>query len=150
MNWDWNFFVLLNGWAGHSALLDAVGIFLAEDAFLLFGALLIALWVWPGSIDLRHTRQRYVINGVLALGGALLTAHFLGVFFYRARPFVDRAVTQLIAHPTRSLTHLWYTALNSGRAREGEGKHEPSFLGDRGYRRHRESDHAAVGGARSV
>jgi undecaprenyl-diphosphatase len=99
MNWGWNLFVLLNGWAGHSALLDAVSIFLAEDAFLLFGALLIALWVWPGSIDLRHTRQRNVINSVLALGGALLTAHFLGVFFYRARPFVDQAVTQLIAHP---------------------------------------------------
>jgi undecaprenyl-diphosphatase len=36
----------------------------------------------------------------LALGGALLTAHFLGVFFYyRARPFVDHTVTLLIAHP---------------------------------------------------
>lgn len=99
MNWDWNLFVLLNGWAGHSRLLDATSVFLAEDAFLLFGVLLIALWVWPGALDVRRTRQRYVINAILALSGALLTAHFLGVFFYRARPFVDHVVMQLIAHP---------------------------------------------------
>lgn len=96
---DWNLTAALNAWAGRSTLLDASAIFLAEDALVLFGILLIALWVWPGSIDQRRTRQRYVLNAALALGGALLTAYFLGVFFYRARPFVDHAVTLLIAHP---------------------------------------------------
>jgi len=96
---DWNLTAALNAWAGRSSLLDASAIFLAEDALVLFGLLLIALWVWPGSLHQRRTRQRYILNAVLALTGALLTAHFLGVFFYRARPFVDHAVTLLIAHP---------------------------------------------------
>jgi undecaprenyl-diphosphatase len=99
MNLDWMLFAALNARAGRSAVLDAIGIGLAEDALALFGVLLVALWVWPGTIDQRRTRQRYVLNAALALGGALLTAHFLGVFFYRARPFVDHAVTLLIAHP---------------------------------------------------
>lgn len=99
MNFDWTLFSALNAWAGHSAVLDTLGIFLAEDALVLFGLLLAAMWVWPGSIDQRRARQRHVLNAALAACGALLTAYFLGVFFYRARPFVDHAVTLLIAHP---------------------------------------------------
>lgn len=99
MNLDWMLFAALNAWAGRSAVLDTIAIALAEDALVLFGLLLIGLWIWPGAIDQRRNRQRYVVNAALALGGALLTAHFLGVFFYRARPFVDHVVTLLIAHP---------------------------------------------------
>ena len=99
MNIDWTVSAALNAWAGRSAVLDALGIGLAQYALGLFGVLLIAAWVWPGPIKQRRNRQRYVLGALLALGGALLTAHFLGVFFYRARPFVDHAVTLLIAHP---------------------------------------------------
>lgn len=99
MNIDWTVTAALNAWAGRSAVLDALGIGLAQYALGLFGVLLIAAWVWPGPIERRRARQRYVLGAVLALGGALLTAHLLGVFFYRARPFVDHAVTLLIDHP---------------------------------------------------
>ncbi len=99
MNLDWTLLAALNAWAGRSATVDTIGIFMAEDALILFGLLLLAPWLWPGSIDQRRTRQRHVLNAALALSAALLSAHFLGVFFYRARPFVDHAVTLLIAHP---------------------------------------------------
>ncbi len=99
MNIDWSLLTALNAWAGQSAMLDTISIFLAEDALVLFGPLLVVLWAWPGSIDQRRTCQRHVLNAAFALSAALLSAHFLGVFFYRARPFVDHAVALLIAHP---------------------------------------------------
>lgn len=99
MNIDWTVSAALNAWAGRSAVLDAIGIGLAQYALVLFAALLIAVWIWPGPIERRRNRQRYVLGALLALGGALLTAHLLGVFFYRARPFVDHTVTLLIDHP---------------------------------------------------
>jgi undecaprenyl-diphosphatase len=99
MNLDWNLFLDINHLAGQSAGLDLVGRFFAVDAFWLFGVVLIALWFWPGAVEARRAREQRVVNAAIALAFALLSAHFIGVFFYRARPFVAHAVTQLIPYP---------------------------------------------------
>ncbi len=99
MNLDWTLFLTINHLAGKSVGLDMVGRFFAVDAFWLFGAVLITLWFWPGSVETRRVREQCVVNAGAALVFALLTAHFIGVFFYRVRPFVGHAVTQLISYP---------------------------------------------------
>ncbi len=99
MNLDWNLFLAINQFAGHSQGLDALGKFFAEYAFLLFALLLVGLWFLPAPAAVRRAREQSCINAVGALAGALLSAHLIGVFFYRARPFVAHAVTQLIPHP---------------------------------------------------
>ncbi len=72
--------------------------FFAEDAFLLFAALLVALWFLPAPTPVRRARQRQSLNAVIALAGALLVAHFIGDAFYRARSCVAPTVTQLIPY----------------------------------------------------
>lgn len=99
MNLDWNLFLALNQLAGQSPLADALAQFFAEYAILLFAGLLLVLWFLPAPTQVRRARQRQSINAVIALAGALLAAHFIGVTFYRARPFVAHTVTQLIPHP---------------------------------------------------
>lgn len=99
MNLDWSLFHVINQFAGHSPALDAVGIFFAADAFLLYGVLVAVLWFWPAEAETRHRHQKSVINAGLALIGALVTAYLVGVFFYRARPFVVHSVTQLFVYP---------------------------------------------------
>ncbi len=99
MNLDWNLFLAINQFAGRSPILDAAGKFFAEYAVVLFALLLVALWFLPAAVELRRAREQRVVNAVLALAGAWLTAHVIGALFYRARPFVAHRVTQLIAHP---------------------------------------------------
>lgn len=98
MNLDWILFRAINQFAGQSGALDAVGIFFAADAFLLYGVLLGALWILPAEGRTRRRHQESVINAALALSGALVTAYLVGVFFYRARPFVAHAVIQLMVY----------------------------------------------------
>lgn len=97
-NWDWSLFLAINQFAGRSRLVDAVGVFFAAYAYLAFGVLLVGLWFLPASPELRRERQQRVINGLIALAGALLTLRLLGMLFYRARPFVGHTVTLLVAH----------------------------------------------------
>ncbi len=75
-----------------------MGVFLAAYAFLAFGVLLIGLWFLPTGPEMRRERQQRVINGLIALAGALLTLRLLGMLLYRARPFVAHTVTLLVAH----------------------------------------------------
>lgn len=98
MNLDASLFLAINQFAGRSPFLDAVEIFLAAYAFLFFGVLLTALWFLPESFEKRRSREQCVLNALCALAGAVLTAHFIGDLFYRARPFVEQTVTQLIPH----------------------------------------------------
>ena len=98
MTWDWNLFLAINQLAGQSPILDALAIFFAVDAFLVFPLLLVALWFLPAPTQVRRAHQQASINAVIALAGALLVAHFGGDWFYRARPFVAHTVTQLIPY----------------------------------------------------
>ena len=98
MNLDWNLFLALNQFAGRSPILDAAAILFAEYAIVLFPVLLVALWFLPAPADVRRAREQRVVNAAIALVGALAAAHIIGLLFYRARPFVAHAVTQLIAH----------------------------------------------------
>ena len=111
MSLDWDLFLAINSLGGHSLWLDAAGRFLAEDAFLLFGVLLVALWFLPGGMEPGRARQARVANATLVLGGALLAAHVIGLFLYRPRPFITHAVTQLITHPPDSSFPSDHTAL---------------------------------------
>ena len=111
VNLDWNLFVAINSLAGHSLWLDAAGSFLAEDAFLLFGLLLVALWFLPGGLEPRRARQVRVANVTLVPCGcaALCASH--RPLLYRPRPFITHAVTQLISHPPDSSFPSDHTAL---------------------------------------
>lgn len=110
MNLDWNLFLALNHLAGQSPLVDALARFFDEDAYLSFGVLLVALWFLPAPTQVRRARQRQSINAVIALAGALLAAHFIGVFFYRARPFVVAPALARIESPILEQLARWRLA----------------------------------------
>lgn len=98
MDLDWNLFLAINQFAGHSPLLDAAGKLFAQYAVVLFPVLLIALWFLPAAADLRREREQRVVNAVIVLACAWITIHVIGLIFYRPRPFVAHTVTQLISH----------------------------------------------------
>lgn len=87
----------INDFAGHSPLLDALMISLAE--WLAFGApvLLLGLWFLPGA-----TRSERRITAVLTVGAMLLAlgvADLPSIVYFRPRPFQSHEVTLLVREP---------------------------------------------------
>jgi undecaprenyl-diphosphatase len=94
---------LINGWAGHNALLD--GAMRAGATYLIaaVGIALIALWWWPAAGPARAANQRVVVAAVVAAAGALLVGALVRALHPEARPFVvDPNTRLLIAHAADS------------------------------------------------
>ena len=85
---------LINGWAGHNALLD--GAMRAGATYLIaaIGVVLVALWWWPTAGPTRAANQRVVVAAVVAAAGALIG---LGVGSLAARSVPWWAVVQRLA-----------------------------------------------------
>lgn len=84
----------INGWAGHSALLDRVMLVCARD--LVFAVFAVALAWWLLALQRRQLRAAtlFVVNLVVAFALLLVASHA----FIEARPFVTWHLTQLMAH----------------------------------------------------
>ncbi|HEX5429587.1 MAG TPA: phosphatase PAP2 family protein [Patescibacteria group bacterium] len=91
MTLDHNLFLTINGWAGHSAILDKIGTFVGGDYFLyLFGLAVILLWF---NKRLRKNVYLAIVSGILARG---IIAEVLKRLVHRPRPFQVLKVHQLI------------------------------------------------------
>jgi len=87
---------LINGAAGHSALLDRLMELSANDFVYLAVPLLIALWFWPVAFGERALNQRLAFATGLAIVLAVLGAAALGHLFSGSRPFASDPSTRLL------------------------------------------------------
>ncbi len=101
---------LINGWAGHNALLD--GAMRAGATYLIaaIGVVLVALWWWPAAGPTRAANQRVVVAAVVAAAGALLVGALVRALHPEARPFVADPNTRLL------VTHAADSSLPSDHA----------------------------------
>jgi undecaprenyl-diphosphatase len=88
----------INGAAGRSPLLDALGRMAASDVIYLLGVALLLLGAWEWRRD-RRRAVRIALAGVGAAAIALAGTMALGQLWYESRPFVGDADTiKLISH----------------------------------------------------
>ena len=90
---------LLNHWAGHHLLIDAVMSFLAQYSLEMYAVLFLVAWfILPKhDAERRHALVVMGFSGILALGFNVVIAHI----WFRPRPLVSLAkgtYTQLIPH----------------------------------------------------
>lgn len=95
---DRSLFLWINGAAGHSRVLDALGVLFGQYGIFLFAALMLVLWFALPKSALRDRR-------ILAYGGfsailGLLGNYAIAHIWYRPRPFVvyPHLVHQLVQH----------------------------------------------------
>lgn len=87
-------FLLINGWAGHSSLIDGAMVFIAKD--LIYVVMAIAV-ICAGLLAYRKQwRTLAFFAGSMALSFILLK--LAGLLNIDHRPFMDHHVTQLIPH----------------------------------------------------
>ena len=87
-------FLLINGWAGHSSLLDAAMVFIAKDMIYVAGAVgLVCLGI------LAYRRQwRTVVFFAISMAVSFVLLKLAALLNIDHRPFMDHHVTQLISH----------------------------------------------------
>ncbi|WP_444912894.1 undecaprenyl-diphosphatase [Microbulbifer sp. PAAF003] len=86
-------FVLINQFAGKSAILDTVLIAAAEVMPYIFMLVMLYLWFDP-SIE----RKRSSLNCGLSVLLGMLMSYIISIFYYHSRPFVNNLGTQLVEH----------------------------------------------------
>jgi|SRR3972149_5212407 len=91
---DYLFFTYLNNFAGRWPILDVVGIFFASGAIWIL--LFTALFIWLINKRRRLLRRRWLAQTFLAMIIAYGLSAIIGLFYFRARPFVDYDVNQLL------------------------------------------------------
>ncbi|MFH1098825.1 MAG: phosphatase PAP2 family protein [Candidatus Uhrbacteria bacterium] len=83
----------VNGWAGHSPVLDAIGVTAA--VWLIVPLVVLAIIFLIRAV--RCGKHRIVIELIGTLILALLISQLIGIVAFRSRPFVDNVSTLLIA-----------------------------------------------------
>ncbi len=96
---------LINGWAGHNALLDGAMRVAATHLIAVVALVLLALWFWPAPLPVKAANQRVALAAVLGALGALALGALVRALHPEARPFVvDPSTHLLITHaPDSSL-----------------------------------------------
>ena len=89
---------LINGLADHSALLDSLMRFSANDLVFLLAAIPPILWFWPAPAQQRSRNQRLAALAVLSVLIAVVGARLLGALYSESRPFVSDPDTRLLIH----------------------------------------------------
>ncbi|MGH2458210.1 MAG: phosphatase PAP2 family protein [Chloroflexota bacterium] len=92
---NWSFARAINGMAGHSALLDRLGVFLANDAVFLIVLGAATWWLLPFGSD---AGKRAALAAAAALIGGLVVAFVIAHLVQVPRPFVAHHVDLLIQH----------------------------------------------------
>lgn len=90
---NYYFFHMINQWAGHNNLLDAMMIFISKYALVVFAATLVIIWITGNQ----HSKRAVLyagVSGVLALFINFLIAKV----YFEPRPFVTHSVHLLIPH----------------------------------------------------
>ena len=91
-------FQWINGWAGHSALLDKTMIWITNSAPFVAVLFMIILWFSSGNRKTAMAKQYTALYTVLSMMLALFLNVLLHHFYYHARPFVMHHVHQLVSH----------------------------------------------------
>ena len=97
---DYKIFQYFNGWAGKSAYLDAVVIFIAHWLVYVLAVVLIALWFF--NRDKLRTRMALVSAFASFFVARLIIVEFIRAIIPRARPFLAHSAVQLIAKGNES------------------------------------------------
>lgn len=87
-------FLLINGWAGHSSLIDGIMVFFAKD--LIYVVIAVAVICAGLLVYRKQWRTLAFFAGSMVLSYALLK--LAGMLNVDHRPFMDHYVTQLISH----------------------------------------------------
>jgi undecaprenyl-diphosphatase len=107
MNIDSRLFLVINGWSGHSRLLDAIFKGLANDYFLLISFCLLLVFWWFGTRDKvsREHMQRSILIALIGIGFSNGLVGIINQFVFRIRPFnvfPEGSVNLLFYRPTDS------------------------------------------------
>ena len=98
---NYEIFQRINGWAGHSGLLDTVMVNMSNSVPYVAVALMLYLWFIGNKqkgIEKRYTALYAVFSSVIALFiNAII--HFV---YYHPRPFIEYHVHQLVPHAADS------------------------------------------------
>ena len=92
-NLNSTFFLLINQFAGNSAVIDYLAIFVAEAMPFLLIALMLGLWFF-GSVN----KQRISFFAGYSVLLALFISYLIGLVYFHPRPFVAHLGTQLVEH----------------------------------------------------
>lgn len=96
---DLSIYRLINGFAGHDQIVDAVMVFFAKDALEIYAVLFVIAWFTlpKGDIHNRHALVVTGFSGILALVINVAISHI----WFRPRPFAilpKGSYTELISH----------------------------------------------------
>jgi len=90
-------FRLINNLANKNILLDKVMMFFSKDMIYIFAGILVLAFL-VGIVKKDKRIRGVVINTVLLTVINLTLAYFIGIFYYRDRPFVHNKVNLLYPH----------------------------------------------------
>lgn len=101
---DVRLFMLINGLAGRSGVLDSLARFFVNDYVVptALSLVLVALWFGGSGPADREKDQRAVLLAILSVLVANLIVKAFNLVMFRSRPFAEHAVTLLFYRPTDS------------------------------------------------
>lgn len=98
---NYHIFQQINGWAGHSKLLDNIMIMLSDSLPYIAVAIILYLWFIGNKqlgIEKRYTAMYTIFSSAIAL---VINA-IIHLVYYHPRPFVTHHVHQLVPHTVDS------------------------------------------------
>jgi undecaprenyl-diphosphatase len=98
---DWSLFHFVNSLAGHSRVMDSVLALCAQGLAYLLALMVATLWVTPAEAESRTLRRQWIV--IYAVAAALLALginQFIGLAWFRPRPFASHQVTLLLPRST--------------------------------------------------
>ena len=99
---NYTIFHWINNFAGSSALLDKVMIFITNSAPYVAMILMLSLWFSNGQKEAAIRKQYTVLYTALSVCTALLLNVLIHALYYHPRPFVTYHVHKLVPHTVDS------------------------------------------------
>jgi undecaprenyl-diphosphatase len=94
VNWDYQIFTYVNGFAGSNRILDETMIFIARWGIFLY--LLLLAWLCTKKEKRTDRRLKLIVRTGLAAVAALAINMLVGMVYFRPRPFVLHQVNLLV------------------------------------------------------
>ncbi len=99
---DYQWFVSINSIAGASQVLDMLMVLITKVGVAVPVIYLLYLWFSGRQGEERFLNRRLALVAVVACVVAFIIDYFLGLAWYRNRPFVDHQVVLLVKHAANS------------------------------------------------